>query len=63
MARSFTGNHYIGIVPDYIIPRYCHSFFPEEDRIIDFMDLGYEQDEIIIASAYWYPLEKIEIND
>jgi len=63
ILHMVTGNDYIGIVPDYIIPRYCHSFFPDEDRIIDFMDLGYEQDEIIIANAYWYPLEKIEIND
>lgn len=63
ILRMVTGNDYIGIVPDYIFPRYCHSLFPDEDRIIDFMHLGYEQDEIIIANAYWYPLEKIEIND
>lgn len=63
ILHMVTGNDYIGIVPDYIIPRYCHSFFPDEDRIMDFMPLGYEEDEIIIENAYWYPLEKIEIND
>jgi hypothetical protein len=63
ILHMVTGNDYIGIVPDYIIPRYCHSFYPEEDGIIDFMHLDYEQNEIIIENAYWYPLEKIEINE
>ena len=58
-----TGNDYIGIVPDYIIPRYCHSHFPNEDKIIDFMQLSYEEDNIIVSNAYWYPLEKIVINN
>jgi len=37
-----TGNDYIGIVPDYVTPRYCNSFFPPEDNIIDFMNLGFD---------------------
>jgi hypothetical protein len=48
ILRMVTGSDYIGIVPDYHFPRYCHSLFPPEDRIIDF-------------HAYWYPVEKIEI--
>lgn len=63
ILHMVTGNDYIGIVPDYIIPLYCNSLFPDEDKIIDFMDIGFEEDKIIIANAYWYPLEKIEIND
>lgn len=59
--RMVTGSDYIGIVPDYHFPRYCHSLFPAEDRIIDFMNLGYEDTEDIIKYAYWYPVEKIEI--
>jgi len=62
ILHMVTGNDYIGIVPDYIIPRYCHSLFPNKDKIIDFINLGYEEDEVIISNAYWYPLEKIEIN-
>jgi hypothetical protein len=60
ILQMVTGNDYIGIVPDFILPRYCHSFFPEEDKIIDFMNLGHEQTEDIIQNSYWYPLEKIE---
>jgi hypothetical protein len=46
IVRMVTGNDYIGIVPDTVFPRYCHRLFPEEDKIIDFMNLGYD-DEII----------------
>ena len=55
------GNDFIGIVPDTVFPRYCHSLFPEEDRIIDFMNLGYENTEEIIAAAHWYPLDRISV--
>lgn len=61
--QMVTGNDYIGIVPDYIIPRYCDSLFPKEDNIIDFMHLDREEDNSIISNAYWYPLEKIGIAD
>ena len=59
--RMITGNDYIGIVPEHIFPRYCHSLFPDEDRIIDFMNLGHEYTDKIISNAYWYPLEPIQI--
>ncbi|MCK4654422.1 MAG: hypothetical protein KAU01_08250 [Candidatus Cloacimonetes bacterium] len=60
ILRMVTGIDYIGIVPDYIFPRYCHGYFPKDDEIIDFMQLGFEEDKTIIANAYWYPLEKRE---
>ncbi|MBN2521222.1 MAG: hypothetical protein JXB17_11990, partial [Bacteroidales bacterium] len=63
ILQMVTGNDYIGIVPDYVIPRYCHSFFPKEDNIIDFMNLVYEFDKLIIPHVYWYPLEKVEVNN
>ena len=58
-----TGKDYIGIVPDNIVPRYCANLFPREDRIIDFINLGFEKDLVskIIKKTYWYPLDKIEI--
>ncbi len=59
ILRMVTGEDYIGIVPDYIFPRYCHSFFPSEDRIIDFLNLGYEDPEKIIKNAFWYPLKPV----
>ena len=56
------GIDYIGIVPETVIPRYCHSMFPEEDNIIDFMNLGYESTDVIVKKAYWYPLETVKIS-
>jgi len=61
ILRMVTGNDYIGIVPDYLFPRYCHGYFPKEDRIIDFMNLGHENTGAIIEKAFWYPLKRIEV--
>ncbi|MCF6332801.1 MAG: hypothetical protein L3J11_05905 [Draconibacterium sp.] len=60
-----TGNDYIGIVPDYVTPRYCHSFFPSEDNIIHFMNLGFDlkiNDEIVKESD-WYPIEPVGLSE
>lgn len=61
IVRMVTGDDYIGIVPEHVLPRYCHSMFPEEDRIIDFMNLGYDEEftQKIVEKSYWYPLEEI----
>ncbi|MCK4855775.1 MAG: hypothetical protein KAT31_15960, partial [Bacteroidales bacterium] len=59
ILNMVTGEDYIGVVPDHVFPRYCHSFFPAEDRIIDFMNLGYEDPEKIIKNAFWYPLKPV----
>jgi hypothetical protein len=63
IVRMVTGEDFIGIVPDTVFPRYCHSIFPEEDRIIDFMNLGSDKEIVpaIVEKAQWYPLERIEI--
>lgn len=60
VLRMVTGEDYVGIVPDYIFPRYCHRFFSQEDRIIDFMNLYREDEEKIIPAASWYPLDPVE---
>ncbi|MFH0866044.1 MAG: hypothetical protein V1904_07605 [Bacteroidota bacterium] len=57
--RMIRGVDYIGIVPENVTPRYCHSFFPKEDKIIDFMNLGFEKENEIIKKAFWYPLSEI----
>ncbi len=59
ILRMIKGIDFIGIVPEKVFPRYCHGFFPDEDRIIDFMNLGYEGVEEIIEKAYWYPIKEI----
>jgi hypothetical protein len=52
-----------GIVPDTVYPVYCHSFFPKEDNIIDFMNLGSDKEikSKIIEKAVWYPIEEISV--
>lgn len=59
-----TGNDYIGIVPDYVTPRYCNSFFPPEDNIIDFMNLGFDPEigQKIIKKSFWYPIEPVVLS-
>jgi hypothetical protein len=61
LYKMVTGADYIGIVPEHIIPRYCHALFPEKDRIIDFMNLDNETEADVIKKAVWYPLNKIEL--
>lgn len=59
ILRMVTGIDFIGIVPDYIFPRYCHSLFPKEERIIDFMNLDREYEDQIVSVASWYPVKLI----
>ncbi len=59
--RMVTGTDYIGIVPETIFPRYCHSHFPKEDQIIDFMRLDSEFKEEIIEKATWYPQKEVKL--
>ncbi len=63
IVRMVTGEDFIGIVPDTITPRYCHSLFPAEDKIIDFMNIGSDREFYlpIAEQAVWYPLERVEL--
>ena len=63
IVRMVTGIDFIGIVPDTVFPRYCHSLFLKEDRIIDFMNLGYDKELVpkIVEKTFWYPLEEIKL--
>ena len=55
------GRDFIGIVPDHVIPRYCHSLFPKEDRIIDFMNLPLDFRDLIIQQSSWYPPDVVQV--
>lgn len=57
-----TGTDYIGIVPEGVTPTYCHSSFPKEEHIIDFMNLPTENRDKVIEAAYWYPTDEIKHN-
>lgn len=41
------GSDYVGVVPRHIQPVYCHSLFPEQDGIYDFINPWYNAEEII----------------
>lgn len=56
-----SGTDYIGIVPEGVAPVYCHSYFPKEDRIIDFINLPTENRDEIINATYWYPVDEIKL--
>ena len=58
-----TGTDYIGIVPEHIMPRYCHSYFPKEDEIDNFMNLGTEKRKEIVDKTNWYSIEKLKIDN
>ena len=62
ILRMITGTDYIGIVPKTILPRYCGSHFPPEDKIIDFMNLGFEKTKEIVEKTIWYPIREIRMN-
>lgn len=61
IASMVSGTDFIGIVPDNVTPRYCHSLFPPEDRIIDFMNLVFDKEIVskIIEKTYFYPFDEI----
>jgi hypothetical protein len=61
ILRMVSGTDYIGIVPEWMTPRYCSSHFPKEDRIIDCMNLGHEEVDMIIEKAHWYPIKEVRL--
>lgn len=61
ILRMVTGQDYIGIVPETIIPQYCSRHFPAEDQIIDFMNLGMENKNEIIQKTFWYPEPTVKL--
>lgn len=59
--KMIGGIDFIGIVPEYVFPKYCQGLFSDGNRYIDFMNLGHEESDSIIKKAYWFPLGKVEI--
>lgn len=58
ILNRLLGKDKIGIVPDFVIPRYCESNFPNE-KILDFMHLPYDENKAkMIQYAKWRDIEK-----
>jgi len=62
LADALVGTDKIGIVPEGVFPRYCEGRFPEE-RIIDFMNLGKEDEEKLAEYIKWQPLPEIRLGE
>jgi hypothetical protein len=54
LAAMITGQDYIGIVPEGIIPRYCHGWFPQNEKFLEYMNLPWENAEAVARLAKWY---------
>jgi hypothetical protein len=55
ILQFVTGKDFLGIVPEDVTPRYCHSLFPDEDDINDYMNLDESKKSEIARKATWYP--------
>lgn len=60
LADRLTEKEKIGIVPEGIIPAYCHSHFPNE-HIIDFMNLPDEKRDEIVLHCVWQDEPKVTL--
>jgi len=56
-----TGQDFIGIVPEGIFPRYCHSWFPRNEKFLEYMNLPWENAKAIAQLAKWYPLMDVRL--
>ena len=54
------GTEKVGVVPQGIIPKYCHSYFPNED-IISFMNLPYENTDIVAEKCVWQDIRDVKL--
>jgi len=63
MLRMLQGVDDVGIVPENITPRYCHSLFPAEDQINDFLNPWHDPElaAVVKAKARWYPVEAMHL--
>lgn len=60
LSERLQGTEKMGIVPDGVFPRYCHSYFPDEN-VITFMNLPYEKTDEVIAHAVWQKLDEVKL--
>ena len=55
LKARLTGEEPIGIVPEGVLPAYCHAWFPGE-RIVDFMNLPLERRDELANYCRWQPI-------
>jgi len=57
LADMVRGRDFIGIVSEDVFPRYCSGLFPGE-KMLQYMNLPYEDRDDVIEASYWYPIEE-----
>lgn len=64
LLAMVTGEDYIGVVPYEVDTRYCHSIFPGEEDIIDYLNPWDDIENFSLIEKYiqWYPLDENEIS-
>ena len=62
LKERMMGSEKIGIVPIGVFPRYCHSWFPDEN-IIDFMNLPTENQEDFSKAIQWKPTQPVKLQE
>ena len=60
LADRVQGKEKVGVVPQGVIPKYCHSDFPGEDIIV-FMNLPYEDTEAYAARCVWQDIKEVKL--
>ncbi len=60
LIARFNETERIGVVPEGVFPRYCGGYFPNE-KIIDFMNLPYEERDKVAEKCIWQPLREIRL--
>ena len=61
LVKRLCGTEKIGIVPEGVFPRYCESYFPDED-IIFFINYTYESVDKLLPYCVWQkePIVRLE---
>ena len=60
LTERVMGTEKIGVVPQGITPKYCHSYFPGED-IISFINLPYDNTEKVAQKCVWQDIREIKL--
>ena len=60
LIARFNETERIGVVPEGVFPRYCGGYFPNE-KIIDFMNLPYEERDKVAEKCIWQPLTEVRL--
>ena len=62
IKKRLLGLERVGIVPNEVMPFYCHSRFPGED-VDSFRHLNHENPDAEIALIEWQPIKPVKLKE